>query len=401
MRTLNIEARKSLCEFPLLVSSSISFPLAVKLARSLETRNAILVKLVIERMGLIRLDHGETKDTLIQKVKGLKFTEHEDPSLFLESDEMDISSLSDLLPLFEEGPFVSSAMLEDLDLTGLNLRSINEADISKMSDAEFKTYTSRLGDVERAKKAKTPEEIQADKDKEDEAKESFRIGTGINVEMASKINKMQPTQLSLTVQYVQANSGILETKLSLGIKTMAHVIPSEEFVKFLPRAKFDMSTLITLARVYTGELSFMKDFVLNLNSIRSTFTNKDAGTGGWYAKLKRLTSDRRLMATPGVSFGGAPNRFPTFSIAISLSDVQEMSRLTSGKFNITNDEIARSVVNSLSILNLIIVDEAGERVLWFDDAQQRFESYSLSELGSDKEGLTKEDLLKAVLTVRR
>jgi len=64
------EASKSIFEFPLIVSDSCDFDLAQKMAIAQEFRCAVYTKIVIERVGLIRLNAGENKEDLIDRVRG-------------------------------------------------------------------------------------------------------------------------------------------------------------------------------------------------------------------------------------------------------------------------------------------------------------------------------------------
>ena len=87
-------------------------------------------------------------------------------------------------------------------------------------------------------------------------------------------------------------------------------------------------------------------------------------------------------------------------LIVSMEDVQEMFRSTNGRFDLTNKAVAKSVIDSLSALNLLIVDEANSKVWWFDDGSRDFDMLTAAELENEKKNLSQSDLMKALIAVK-
>jgi len=81
--------------------------------------------------------------------------------------------------------------------------------------------------------------------------------------------------------------------------------------------------------------------------------------------------------------------------------VDEMYRLTEGKFDLYNNGTAREVVNSLSLLNLIIVDEANARVWWYEEADGEYDLKSVEVIRKEDRQISQGDLLKTVLSITK
>jgi hypothetical protein len=229
-------------------------------------------------------------------------------------------------------------------------------------------------------------------------KKDHNTGIGNSrAEIQKRINGLEPTLVTVTVQYrTPYTAG--DTSFTILVKALSHIVPSEEFVKFLPKAKFDMSFLIRIAKLYTREIKFWRDFIFNLGEIKNLFDKSQSGTFGWYGKLKRQTDINNMKR---LSNRGTDVVLPTSSIVITLDEVEEIFRLSKGKVDLNTSRQVRQLVESLSLLNFIIVDVANKRIKWFDDTQEGFEVRDLDALSKEDKSLTHKDLLKVVLNATK
>ena len=422
-RTTNInkEASKSILAFPVFCSDSCDYDLAARLASAMEFRNAVLVKLIIERIGLIRFDKNETKETLINRVKGF-----EDVRGFKEDSVIyeNMTNLPSLYSVFKNPKFDMGIFCEEMDLN-LNMvdgkrlvlnegdgpskaeftRALNVMDQLKQSEVRGSKVTRPSAtDVYKAELTlQFEKDIAASIKKENDDKESKEKiiddfnnqpnvgGTVVKID-PKKYNKLEPLKMEVEVEYASENQ-TRTTKMTLGVKSVVHTIPSEEVTKFLPKAKFDMSFLIKLAKLYTGEISFWKEFVLNLGEIKGGFDKHKAGENKWFFKLKRLTDTNNYK-----KIFNRKTVMPTVTLAISMEDVEEMLRETNGRFDLTNPSTVYDLINTLSLLNFVILDEARERVWIYEEDEKDFNILTPEDLRQEKEEISQRDLMKVLLT---
>ena len=455
-RNINRLAKRSILHFPLIVSDSCDFEMAMRLANAIEHRSAVLTKLVIERIGLINLEKGGSKEELISKVRGFERLSDADEewlevpelrslvegktgfdlsgdegglrySLLGESEpapeawinrRWDASILQHAIKARPEGESVESALQRlqnsqksEVDRAvrkGWSKRAAVHQHNVDVIEQYFETTLQRqkarneslqrqkAGGEAAAEQLKQRVKAQAEEDRvQKEHKRRVESDLGSSwATVVKKMNRSEPLKIEVEVEY--ATPGFIKSsKFTLGVKSVAHVVPSGEIIRFLPKAKFDMSVLIKLARLWTGEIKFWRDFVLNLTEVKDSFRRDRAGKDAWYAKLKRLTSDNNLRRLAGGDL------MPTATLAVSMEDVEEMLRQTDGRFDLSSNGMAREIVKSLSLLNLVIIDEANERVWWYDEADGEYDVKTAEVLQKEDREITQNDLLKTIIAVTK
>lgn len=384
------EARKSIYEYPVLISDSCSADIGRKVTEVVQLNNAVLTKLIFERAGLVNADEYESKEDLIQTFHGFRY--------------------------LEEGLQPGTLFTNDVNDSGLNMKTVDNKvvlteappDFSKMTKKEYELYLDRHRDVEdiNSKIMERRKQVEANIALNKEKALGARRGTLGNTfaEINTELKQLTPTMITVNFQY-KTDAGIFDGSFSVGIRAMMHIIPSDEVVKFLPKAKFDISPLIRLVQLTTGEISFIKDFIFNIDRIHKGMTQKTAGKDKWYARLKEYTMDakmNRLFASGSmdkrqVSF----YKMPTATLAISMEDVDEILRVTKGKLDLRQAAAARVIAESLSLLSFVIIDEATEAVWWLDDGNLGYAIYKIKDLDEKSKGLSEKDLLKAIIAINK
>jgi len=445
-RSISRLAKKSIMHFPLIISDSCDFEMASALATAIEYRSAVLVKMVIERIGIINLETGESKEGLISKISGFDMLRDElegwenvpelrslldGDGVFDLSEEigngLNCTDIDGNILIVEAAPLTYADIEKMIGIPstpggkaarlpkGETAETVLRREVLKMEasysrattpakkvnlerDIDFlNTYLADRVAIEITKKNVERDEAEADAEEKAVRAEMARVKGEIGTSWANvekKTNKAEPLKISVDVEY-HTPGFIKNTKFTLGVKTVIHIVPSTEMTKFLPKAKFDMSFLIKLARLWTGETKFFKDFVFNLKEVKDSFRKEKAGKDGWYAKLKRLTSDNSMRRMIGGDV------MSTATLAVSMEDVEEMLRETDGKFDLSKSSTAKGVVESLSLLNLVIIDEVNDRIWWYDEADSDFDVKSIDGIKKEDRELTQGDLLKTILAVTK
>jgi hypothetical protein len=336
-KSINVEAKKSVFEFPVLISDSCDMDIALKIVTGLEYRNASLIKMIIQNMIFSGLD---SKEAIIKKFKSLDFMD-EQVNKFL-----DLPEIKDYI---KSCKFTPSCITEENK--SLNVNLVNEAD--------ERTKDHNVDKVE------------------------------------SRFNKIQPFIFDILFDFAPSkNDKVQNSKITLGVKSVSHIVPFEEFVKYLPVAKYDTSLIIKLTKLYTGEIKFFRDLILNLKDTKDTFTTQE-GKFNWYGKLRRLKSKKIEKSI----MGKGVNLSPITTIVISSSDAEEMAYRTKGKFNILNDGTCKKLIESLFLLNFIIVNEHTGQIMMFDDSSNTYSIHTVDEFEKEGKDISQKDLLKTILMV--
>ncbi len=430
------EASKSIYEFPIFVSGSCSYDLAMAVSNAVQARCAIYTKIVFERIGLIDTTIGDTKDSLVNKLKGFNINMGTHALGEAESPAPPVPGTMSLLKEWHGVPASDSG----LNMGTIEGKILNEDDGSepgskfeterhnkyvwrddpndphggkiadrvettvttkpmafkqgeaydpqKLSRAEFEEYRDRKN------QEKNEDQARETRKQEVELAERGKIGKTI-ASIGKDSRRSNPTTIEVDIEY-KTSLTISSTKFTIGVRAVVHPIPGDEIVKFVPTAKFDMSPLIRLAQLTTGEIGLVKDFILGLDLIRKDANPHSSGTGAWYAKLKALTRDNR-----SAKYGGVKGEMPTATLVVAMEDVDEMLRATRGRFDLRDASIARHVVESLSLMGLIIADEATERLWWYEDVHRGYSFYSPKDLEESHNGMSEKDLLKVFLAVNK
>jgi len=403
--SINKMAKRSIAYYPIIASDSCNFEMTRLLVNAVEAEAAVMTSIVLERIGMIDLNNNESKETLINRVKGFEAIEEEAkalPEIKLYNENFELGEADD------EGLNLSTIdgnIILQESLTKKEAKEI-EKEVDKEQYKAMYKNTGKPDVIQKRLKEKEASENLIDarnKAKNDilykntldnqEAKQADRIGnTRAFVSKIKKQNKKEPTKVEVTIQ-INTGRQLKDVNFSLGVKSLLHIIPSEEVIKFLPKAKIDTSFLIKLAKLFTGEIKFWRDFVFNLKSIENSFNKVESGKGKWYATLKRLTSRNNVERIQGKR-----GTLPTVTLVVSMEDVDDMFQKTSGKFDLRNPGKGREIVKSLSLLNLVIISETDERVWWLSDIDKDYDMFTTDDLGRmNANSSMNRDLLKAIV----
>ena len=156
----------------------------------------------------------------------------------------------------------------------------------------------------------------------------------------------------------------------IGVKTILHLIRSDEIVDNIARSIANRSVMFNFIRWTTGEISFIKDLLLHLDDLKFDVNNRAKGYSAWFPTLKRL-KDRK------VSFKNfrANQLIPNSSLVISSYEVN----LLEEKYGIIIKDvgIAKRLINNLFLMTLVILDDASLTMDILYQDSTSFETYAL------------------------
>ena len=427
VQSVNKLAKKSIFYFPVIATDSCSGEALQKIVTFIERKNAIYIKLIIERIGVIDLKSGDTREDVIKKVKGFDRG-------FEESQEFSFRDTPNTIVLNENPTQKHSSSVRKLLKDSENIEILGEARNNNSSNNKNNSNNNNNNNtprndnstssgmfngrpIDKRERDNFPDEfkrLQNNRRTEEANKKQFfyqlamknarnfgdsrvvhRSGNTLAEIQDKKINMAEPTQIRVNFSYyVKGVCTMSSSSVDLGVKSMLHVVDATETQELIPKSRIDDTKwLIKLAKLVSKETSFFRDFVFNVKTIKKYITGDNGGQNNWINKLKYMTSQNKYRKHLGNQI------LPTYSLVLSTEDVETMRMNTNGKFDLFIEKQAKMLIESLSLLNLIIVDDANERVFWLEDSQKQYDIMSFTALDRESRNLSQSDLMKVLLKI--
>lgn len=258
----------------------------------------------------------------------------------------------------------------DVD-TDIEHRSFNSGD-DKSTDIYNKRYASSADKVDQINKITAP-------DNNDRLLSSE----------VKKANEMVPSLMLINT--IDPDTGV-NMQSVIGVKSRIIPVPSNEVVGRILANYNDSNAMLKFVKLTTREISFIKDFLLAVDSAKLDAINnsKKGSSSSLFRALERRAQNGKVrkLAKTEKQFAKAIS-----ALVISQEDVEDLK-----KYNNVDVEIPRVIIPIMEKLNLlyfVIVDESAESVKLFIDGATDYEVYNFSSL--EKEA--KDDGYKKVLNL--
>ena len=190
-----------------------------------------------------------------------------------------------------------------------------------------------------------------------------------------KMNDMQPYALDLKLLATKGDTSFSQyITYTIGVKTTCHLGKSKSLIQNIAYVLKNKNFAFNFIRWTTGELSLMKDIVLNLKDINFNISNRNDRTGRMISKLKELKNRKVKVTSSGLS-----RLAPFATIVISNYEYEEI--LNNYGFDLRNVTYAEKVMKELFLMCFIIVDETTQTIdMLLDGSTNGFQTYSLDTL---------------------
>ena len=163
----------------------------------------------------------------------------------------------------------------------------------------------------------------------------------------------------------------------VGVKTILHPVTSEDMIDNIARALQNKSLMFKLLRWTTGEISLVKDIILNLNDMKSDAINKQNGRSPFFSTLKRLKNKKIGMSNLTVPHAVIPNA----TMVITTYEADQL--LNRFGLNVRDEKVALKLLSSLFLMSFIIMDEGTNTISILYDGDNSYQVYSLETLERD------------------
>ena len=259
--------------------------------------------------------------------------------------------------------------------SGLNLREVVDVTAKAVKD-----YQDAVGRENKEYRDQTMHELNYAKGLRDLKYGDSKAAKGpkLTNQKVEKLNDMTPYGLEVRLIAVNdQNQFVQYVDIVLGIKTVIHPVQADDLIDNIGRAIQNKSLAFKFLRWTTGELSLIKDLILNMNEIRDDAFNRSSKTP-FFSKLKRI-KNRRF----GIDMFGSPHFvIPNSTIVVSTYVVDKLK--DSMGIDLRNPATAKKTVDSLFLMGLVILDEGTGLVSVMYDGDTQFQNYTIDGLEKDR-----------------
>lgn len=190
-----------------------------------------------------------------------------------------------------------------------------------------------------------------------------------------RMNDMTPYAVQIRLSVVNsADEFVQYMDIVVGIKTVLHLVDTDDMISNLEKALQNRSGLFRFLRWTTGEISLVKDLLLNMDDLRFDAANQNAGKSPLFGNLKRMK--RRGVGMSG--FAMPHGLIPNATLLVTSYEVDHMKN-TYG-IDMREESVAKKLMEGLDLMTFIICDDGAGTVdiLYDDDAT--FQTYALESI---------------------
>ena len=193
-----------------------------------------------------------------------------------------------------------------------------------------------------------------------------------------KANELVPSML--IVNYAVKTDGegdVIQSSAIVGVKTRLIPLDSFEIIDRLTTKNKDKSGFVKFIRATTGEIKFMKDFVLAIDKAKIEALNKSKR--GSANPIWKVLERRAAVNNLRKALGQKNDASPITTLVVTQEEVDYLRK--TANMDLDNVNTANYIINAFNLLGLCIVDESAEVAKFlFDGEFNQFEAYSFSAL---------------------
>lgn len=187
-----------------------------------------------------------------------------------------------------------------------------------------------------------------------------------------RMNDMTPYAIQLRLSVVNDKDEFVQfMDCVVGIKTVLHLVDSQDMIVNLERALQNKSGLFRFIKWTTGEISFFKDLLLNIDNLKFDAANQNNGKSPLFANLKR-------MKQKGIGFSGVSLPYgivPNATLVITTYEHDYMQNRYG--IELKNEAVAKQLMDVLNLMTFIICDDSLGTVNILYDGSATFQTYAL------------------------
>lgn len=374
-KTIARGAKDSTFQFPCIVASTVPVDLAYTTAKTLDKVYAVFTQTWISMNSMFDITLDPTPLAYLRRIhQNFNFE-----STTVDEEEMDrymekVYDGSYKLFMNEEKNYgvlfnVSEKSMSDIYNENKDLlrEYMSEFDLRPIEEADS-TETLNVADiVDGMQKARVSEKKLRDSAQgkapkitdRDLKRSNDMLPYGIEVRLIAVNDKKE------FVQYID---------VVIGVKTILHRMESNDLVEGIVSTLQNKSFAFKMLRWTTGEISLIKDILLNVDELRSDAINRSNGKVPFLGALKKLKGKRF-----GVSNFTSPHRLiPNATIVITRYEVDFIQN--NFGIDLLDSRTALKLMEALFLMGFIVIDDYSNIMHAIYDGDRQFQEFSMDTL---------------------
>ena len=203
--------------------------------------------------------------------------------------------------------------------------------------------------------------------------EKFNKNLSYNLKDQEKRNPIAATPVEVPVNFIFGGK-LIETKVTVGVKAMAHGIQSSDLVKQIVHAITKKGMINGLIRWRSGELNSLKDIIFHTDDMK-----RGIGGASEAAKWFNIIEHRKRLNKLSLGLLAKKPFLPNISIMLSSDEVNDIARQT-GIDLLTNSEYAAKFMDDNYLISLIIYNAGLDTVYIMNDGMTYYNEIPFASL---------------------
>lgn len=192
-----------------------------------------------------------------------------------------------------------------------------------------------------------------------------------------KVNELVPSMLVVNFAVETDKGNIVQDSAIVGVKTRLVSLDSFQILDKMASKNKDKSGLVKFIKATTGEIKFLKDFVLAIDKAKIDALNKSKR--GSANPIWRVLERRAAVNNLRAALGQKNDASPITTLVITQEEVDYLRK--TADMDLENVNVANFILNAYNLMGLCIVDEAAEVAKFlFDGEFNQFDSYAFTSL---------------------
>jgi hypothetical protein len=227
--------------------------------------------------------------------------------------------------------------------------------------------------------------------------QEITVDKGIELQDIKKNNAVTPRILTVDLKYKTAGNSptITTTKMMIGIKTVLHLVSSDEIVYYIQKSLKNNSLIFKLIKWTTGEISLIKDMILDVDQQKSDALATRSPSKKIWSLLRRAgTSNTMLQKVTKQSF------IPNATLVMSITEVERLkNEYNLDLFGVNSSKFIDQLMKIFMFMSVIVLNDAEEIAYFYNIGAGSFNTYTYKSL-KDKTADQAKDLLKVLSMVK-
>lgn len=194
-----------------------------------------------------------------------------------------------------------------------------------------------------------------------------------NLKDQEKRNPIAATPVEVPVNFIFGGK-LIETKVTVGVKAMAHGIQSSDLVKQIVHAITKKGMINGLIRWKSGELNSLKDIIFHTDDMK-----RGIGGASEAAKWFNIIEHRKRLNKLSLGLLAKKPFLPNISIMLSSDEVNDIARQT-GIDLLRNSEYAAKFMDDNYLISLIIYNAGLDTVYIMNDGMTYYNEIPFASL---------------------